>query len=540
MTSINNCRVRPYELISPGDVAAKCPAAAPLKWIRAGDIFCALAVALCALIYVRTSVAPPIPTLAGPSDFYGYYHAGEDILHGSSPYRSPAFFYPPLLAFLMVPLALVDYVAARWIWFALSHLFLLGAGWLLWRGLGGGRVALCCIACVWALGGALKETLILGQLGPLLVLLLVAAFTRRGRAQGVFAGLGLALKYFPGIITLPLLLGRRRRALAASAGVALAGVCVPWLVVRVFFAGPKTPTSAHYWMGTPSMFSWSIPSVVLRLLLPITRGAPLPHDWEFGNEAATLHLGPRLEWISVATACAVFAVGVMALAVVCRGRLNGRQIPWAMAGLVALSLAVAPVCWTHYQLLQYPGVAMLLTAGIRGRDWRLSLATAACFALVYQLPERFLIAYHEAHNGWTTASPDTLYFWSTVPPLASLAIFALALVVVRRTPSIATDDSSAFHPPSVLRQLPQAIDRERFHVFLTGDKNMQDQQRLEARPFAAGHVRDQLASGHNWPVVRPHVHKISVALDEAQPGTVNTIDCGVFVLRPKRTSSESE
>jgi hypothetical protein len=356
------------------------------------------------------------------------------------------------LAFLMVPFALVDYVAARWIWFALSHLFLIGAGGLLWRGMGGGRIALCSIACVWGLGGALKETLMLGQLSPLLVLLLVVAYTQRGRLQGVFAGLGLALKYFPGIVTLPILLGRRRRALAASAGVALAGVGLPWLILRAFVAGPKMPTSAHYWMGTPSMFSWSIPSVVLRLLLPITRGAPFPHEWEFGNEAATLHLGPRLEWISAATACAGLAIGVMALAVVCRGRLNGGQIPWAMAGLVALSLAVAPVCWTHYQVLQYPGVAMLLIAAIRSRDWRLALATAACFALVYQLPERFLMAYHDAHNGWTTASPFTLYFWSTVPPFASLAIFALALVLARRTPSIATDDSSTLHPPSVLRR----------------------------------------------------------------------------------------
>ena len=157
------------------DAAANCPGAAPRKWTpphcktacacplvrtptdRSGDIFCALIVALCALIYVRTSVGPPIPTLAGPSDFSGYFHAAGDILHGKSPYNNPGFFYPPLLAFLMVPLALIDYVAARWIWFALSHLFLIGAAGLLWRAMGGGRIALCCIACVWALGGAAER-----------------------------------------------------------------------------------------------------------------------------------------------------------------------------------------------------------------------------------------------------------------------------------------------------------------------------------------------------------------------------------------------
>jgi hypothetical protein len=66
---------------------------------------------------------------------------------------------------------------------------------------------------------------------------------------------------------------------------------------------------------------------------------------------------------------------------------------------------------------------------------------------------------------------------------------------------------------------------------LTGDKNMDKQQRLEVRPFAV-----LIMSAINWPVVRPHIQKILVALDEAQPGTVNTIDCGVFIARLKRPS----
>jgi len=84
-------------------------------------------------------------------------------------------------------------------------------------------------------------------------------------------------------------------------------------------------------------------------------------------------------------------------------------------------------------------------------------------------------------------------------------------------------------------ELLMLIEHERFDVFLTGDKNMQDQQRLEDRPFAV-----LIMSAINWPVVRPHVDKISAALDEARPGTVDTIDCGVFVPRPKRASDEIE
>jgi predicted nuclease of predicted toxin-antitoxin system len=79
--------------------------------------------------------------------------------------------------------------------------------------------------------------------------------------------------------------------------------------------------------------------------------------------------------------------------------------------------------------------------------------------------------------------------------------------------------------------LLKLIERETFEVFLTGDKNMESQQQLAGRPFAV-----LVMSAINWPVVRPHIHKISTAIDEAQPGTVKKIDCGMFVAR--RRASE--
>lgn len=73
------------------------------------------------------------------------------------------------------------------------------------------------------------------------------------------------------------------------------------------------------------------------------------------------------------------------------------------------------------------------------------------------------------------------------------------------------------------------IERERFDVFLTGDKNMGKQQRLQGRPFPV-----LVMSAINWPVIRPHIYKISTALDEAQRGTVKRLDRGVFIARVKR------
>jgi hypothetical protein len=78
-------------------------------------------------------------------------------------------------------------------------------------------------------------------------------------------------------------------------------------------------------------------------------------------------------------------------------------------------------------------------------------------------------------------------------------------------------------------ELLALIERERFEIFLTGDKNMDKQQRLEGRPFAV-----LILSEINWPVIRPHIHKISAALESAELGKVKTIDCGVFVARVNR------
>jgi hypothetical protein len=61
------------------------------------------------------------------------------------------------------------------------------------------------------------------------------------------------------------------------------------------------------------------------------------------------------------------------------------------------------------------------------------------------------------------------------------------------------------------------IEREGFNVFLIGDKHMLSQQRLDDRS-------DRVFK------------EISAALDDARPGTVRTIDCGVFIPRLKRPS----
>lgn len=414
------------------------PRAARVEWLdnwlkrHWKDIATIAIVAACAFLNIKPNVLDPISGLGAPSDFAVYYRAAKDILSGTSPYENSAYFYPPSVAFLMAPVGLMPYLTARWIWFLLSYALFLTAAWLIWRAAGGGRIALCCIACVWALGGAAKESFDVGQLSFLLVLALAAAFTQGTQLSGIAAGFGGALKYFPGVLAMAFILERNWRALRTAIGVVVLATGIPWLLIACAFAGPRAPGSARFWMGTPSLFSWSIPSVVLRVLDPLRSAGPLPSEWEFGNVAASLHLATRLRFLSAGTAVFVLAAGVIALTLVCRGRLHSAQAPWAMIGLLSLSLAAAPVCWSHYQVLQYPGVALMLVSAIRLRAWRIAVAAAVCFAFAYQLPEMALCAYHDKYGGWSAASPATLYLWSSVAPLACVGLFALALWNVKQ------------------------------------------------------------------------------------------------------------
>jgi hypothetical protein len=385
---------------------------------------------LCAAWYFRVNVWNIIPELSHPSDFTLYYHAAQDVLAGHSPFVTEGYIYPPLLACLLTPLAALNYVAARWAWFLFSQACLLAAACLMWKSIGRDWAATCSIACVWAFGGAAVESLALGQLGPPLALLLAIAYTQRGWRPAAAAGFGLALKFIPGVLAAALLVRRDWRGLLVFAIVALVFLAIPWSFTACCLEGPKTPAGTDTWTGTPAILSWSLPSVALRFLDPLTPGAgPLPRDWEAGNDLPHLRLLASRRWISIGVAIATMLGGFVVVAFLLKGPLSTAQLPFVMAALISLSLAAAPVGWTHYQVMQYPGIALLLCntwrRGLIGRSWAMFAATLTCAALLYPAPVAILTEYYGKYGKWTAASPVTLYIWTSVTPFAALALFWL-------------------------------------------------------------------------------------------------------------------
>ncbi len=385
-----------------------------------------LCLAGCVFWYVRETIWMQLPGLTGtPSDFRPYHNAAREVVAGRSPFNVDGYIYPPLLAFAVTPLAPFDYVTARRLWFAISQLLLVAAAVLLWWGSGRDLPAACWIAFVWATGGAAEESLGLGQLGPLLAFVLVLAYVWRGWLVGAAVGCGFALKLLPGILGIGIALRRFRPQLAGMFASASLLLVVPWLIVLCCLEGPKSPPGANAWTGTPATLSWSLPSVALRLLDRPTRVAPLPDSWVVGVDLPNQRLPFSKRLVAGAVCLITLCGGLIVFLRAIRWRLSAAQWPWAAASLMALALAASPVGWTHYQVMQYPGVAMLLSQTWRSRAWVRLACALALAALLYPLPVAILTAYYNSHGGWTAASPLTLYTWTSVTPVASLLLFGL-------------------------------------------------------------------------------------------------------------------
>ncbi len=396
-----------------------------------------LFVFLCAAWYCRVTVVNVIPSLRQPSDFNAYYNAARQVLAGHSPFANRPYIYPPLLAFFLTPVARLPYVTVRWIWFLFSQACLLTAAWLTWKALGRDWIAACTVAFVWALGGAAEESLGLGQPGPELMLLAAIAITqpvaKRGWRAAMAVATGLAIKMFPGVLAVWFILRRQWRTLTVFASATVVLVLLPWSVVLCCLDGPRTPGDRDTWSGTPSALSWGLPSVVLRAMDPPVSGGPLPPDWE--TDIPYLRLPASHRWSAMGVAAITLLAGIGVLATALRRippESRSAFDPFAMAALVSLSLAASPVCWTHYQVLQYPGVALLLCQAARSRQLGLFAATLTLGALLYPLPVAVLTDYYMKYGKWTVSLP-TFYFWTSIAPCASLGLFGLFVREARRS-----------------------------------------------------------------------------------------------------------
>lgn len=298
-------------------------------------------------------------------DLSVYLMAGDSVLTGGSVFgaRSPVhgwpFIAPPFTALLMAPLAALPLTVAQWIW---AILILLPALALIVRYSFGPLlrrkpllIVPIVVGAVW-LFGPVVESFRFGQIAILLTLLCLADCLSPSPRwpRGMLIGLAAAIKLFPAVFIIYLLLtGRRTAALVAIATATGATVATIVLLPR---------DSWDFW--TDRIF-WS-------------QGSNGPRIDNMSLQGMLGNLG--LDGLPLAS------VWLAAVAVVCAGgfaaarrahRRGSELAAVAMVGLI--SVLVSPVTWMHYITWALVGMGALIGDG---RD-RKRVAWAAVIGFLY-------------------------------------------------------------------------------------------------------------------------------------------------------------
>ena len=194
-----------------------------------------------------------------------------------------------------------------------------------------------------------RETISFGQINMVLVVLILAdllfAVPRNSRWAGVGIGLATALKLFPGIFIVYLIVTRRWRAAAVSAATAAGAT----LLAAALFPGD----SWRFW--TVELWSTervgrldytgnqSLQGMIARLVAP--------------------DQPPKLAWLLVAVVVAAFGLWRAARA----SREGDNVAALTLTGLVGA--LVSPITWPHHVYWFIPALIVLIDAGGRRNYW---------------------------------------------------------------------------------------------------------------------------------------------------------------------------
>jgi len=389
-----------------GDRARRRLLAAGLAWL--------IALAAVAPIIAANLTTLPLFRMV---DLAVYRDGGRTILDGGQLYSMRTgggllFTYPPAAAVLAVPLALLAWQAAQWLWLGAVYIPLVVVLRYAFaplldrsRGYAGAVFAGLFACCAWLV--PIRQEIHYGQVDILLVSLCVLdCSTRRPRwPRGALIGLATAIKLVPGVFIVYLLVTGRRKAAAAAALTFAAVSGLAWVI--------SPADSDRYWSGAlfdPRRLGPNLPTanqslrgMILRIFYPAA--------------------GPA--WVWLATAGIVAIAGFAAARAVQR---RGQEIAGiAITGMLAALLS--PVAWFHHLCWVVPALGVITGDGRSRRRLLAAVATAGLFA--WSVPN------------WG----KELFLAHAVPVLLgrvledAFGLAALALIVVMlRIPAPATPD----------------------------------------------------------------------------------------------------
>lgn len=285
-----------------------------------------------------------------PTDFKVYYNAAVALNSGQELYSQPfvgglPFTYPPFsgVIFRLLPLAPFEVAASIWLGLTALVLFAVIVGVFRERGYAWspGLILVSLAALVASFNLApVFGTFFWGQINIFLMGLVALDFLRRrtgNKGGGIFSGLAAGIKLTPVFFYLPLLLGRRWRAMVYMTLTILATIVIGFLFV---------PDAKSFWQ-TKIFETQRI------------GGEDNPGAQSLGAVFHRLGYDSTVLWL----ACVVVILALYSIVVLGCYRRGNYSMIMALGGVVAC--IISPFSWYHHWVFLVPLFVVFLDAGFQ-------------------------------------------------------------------------------------------------------------------------------------------------------------------------------
>jgi alpha-1,2-mannosyltransferase len=307
------------------------------------------------------------------------------------------FTYTPFAGIVFAAFSFISWPVLRWMMTLSSLLSLPITVWLTLgamgrRGLGRAAMALAVGAfALWT--EPVTKALFLGQIEPLLLLLVVWDLTRKDefRFKGIGVGIAAGIKLIPLLFILYLLAAGKIRQAAAAVAAFAATVAIGFIVL------PEP--SISYWLSgyfvRPGR-TGGVDALVNQSLLGM-----IARQTDGGVAAQPI-------WLPIAAGVALLGIAGAALLVRAGKQVHG----WVLVGLT--SLLVSPISWDHHWVWIIPLITLLVGELMARQTWRRWLFLAAAI----------LVTAIFGAWPWNYSGPDAyvpqrgLVGWFVRPPLS--------------------------------------------------------------------------------------------------------------------------
>jgi len=361
-----------------------------------------------ALASLWFSIQALFPPIAYKKDFLQEYLMARAVLNGVSPYLPlnelaltlmgdlpvPIFPHatphPPPVVFVSLPFGLLTYLQAATLWFVLEvagifiALYCLSSTFQRKPGRSV-MVATICVALMW---NPVKDELIVGQFMTLFLLLMIGAWkslrAERDGLGGVLLGCVIALKLMAWPLILFLAWRRRWRAVAAAGLTALAGNLAAGFIIGFdqiiyYYTVAGKAVVPMYESFERNISLWTIGNRLFKGTYS---------EISLGIEAPPLVLAPAI--------APYFSIGIPLLFLLLGLWLAFRagSFDGAFGILACVSLLVNPVAWSHYLVLAFIPITILihLTMEKNGlKKWEITALLGVAFILFESIGLRTLL-----------------------------------------------------------------------------------------------------------------------------------------------------